>query len=140
MDTTTHKRPYATAFHKGAKGFTLVELLIVVATIAILAAIAVPRYSKYMLRAYKTQLDSDSKNAYIAAQAYLADNQSATITSLSELNTGGYRQSDDVSFLNASMSQTGGNIEIFSTVLNARGLDNNSVIFANGTMSLANVP
>ncbi len=113
MDTTTHKRPHRTAFHKGVKGFSLVELLIVLAIIAILAGIAIPRYSKYMLSVYKTQLDSDAKNVYTAAQAYLNVNPAATITTLAELNTGGYLQSDGVSFLNASMSPIGGNIEIY---------------------------
>ncbi len=89
------------------------ELLIVLAIIAILAAIAIPRYSKYMLSVYKTQLAADAKNVYTAAQAYLTDNPGATITVLGELNRGGYLQSDGVSFLNASMSPIGGNIEIY---------------------------
>ncbi|KUJ96215.1 MAG: Prepilin-type N-terminal cleavage/methylation domain-containing protein [Desulfonauticus sp. 38_4375] len=57
------------------KGFTLVELLIVIAIIGILAAIAIPQYSKYRQRAFNSAALSDLRNFKTSMEAYYADNQ-----------------------------------------------------------------
>lgn len=61
-------------------GFTLIEILIVVAIISVLAAIAIPQLSLHRNRAYNKAALSDLKNAVIAQEAYHADNARYTLS------------------------------------------------------------
>ncbi len=61
--------------NKDEKGFTLIELMIVIAIIGILAAIAIPQFSAYRTRSYNSASQADLRNAGTAQEAYYVDNQ-----------------------------------------------------------------
>jgi prepilin-type N-terminal cleavage/methylation domain-containing protein len=58
---------------RGEKGFTLVELMIVVAIIGILAAIAIPQFTKYRSRAQNSAALSDLRNVKTDLEGYYAE-------------------------------------------------------------------
>lgn len=58
----------------GEKGFTLIELLVVIIIIGILAAIAIPAFLNQRQKGWVSQVESDLKNAAIAAESYAVDN------------------------------------------------------------------
>jgi len=64
------------------RGFTLIELMIVVVVIAILAAIAVPGYGSYMQRARRTDATRALTEAAAAMERYFSQNQTYAISSL----------------------------------------------------------
>ena len=56
------------------KAFTLIELLIVVAIIAILAAIAVPNFMEAQVRSKVSRVKNDVRSLATALEAYYVDN------------------------------------------------------------------
>lgn len=61
-------------FRQKQRGFTLIELMIVIAIIGILAAMAVPMYQAYQAKGWMATVRSDTKNLHTAVQAWIAEN------------------------------------------------------------------
>ena len=68
------------SFRHGEKGFTLVELLIVVAILGILAAVAIPNLTKFIGTGEDQAMATELDVMQTAAIAYMSDNDGALPT------------------------------------------------------------
>jgi type IV pilus assembly protein PilE len=63
---------------KNRKGFTMIELMVVVVIVGVLAAIAIPIYGKYIKNARVTEATGRIGEIVTAAKAWAQDNQDAS--------------------------------------------------------------
>lgn len=72
-------------------GFSLVELMIVVAIIGLLAALAVPRFQSFQAKARQSEAKNNLSHMYTLAQSYYGENDTfkATIATIGFRTDGG---------------------------------------------------
>jgi len=75
-------------YQEVSKGFTLIELMIVVAIIGILAAVAIPQYQNYVLRSQVSRVMSESGALKSALEHCLAEGKLALGTGVNQCDPG----------------------------------------------------
>ena len=73
---------------RNKKGFTLIELMIVIAIIGILAAIAIPNFIAYRNKAFCSGMANDAKNVGDAIAEYFTNEKYTNLPSITLVEVG----------------------------------------------------
>jgi prepilin-type N-terminal cleavage/methylation domain-containing protein len=103
-------------FHKGEAGFTLIEILVVIAILGVLAAVAVPNVGKLFGAGETESYDAELHNLQVAVLSMLTDSTSGQLD-------GSYAGISDLSAVTAT-KDTPGDLKLSDYPI---GLDGTSV-------------
>lgn len=109
---------------KKARGFTLIELMIVVAVVAILASIAYPSYQEYVRKARRAQAKADLlEYAQLAERFHTVNNTYVNFTLPNSPNTQSPREGGTAYYKLALSEQTQATFKITATAQGPQSSD-----------------
>ncbi|MER0511277.1 type IVa pilus pseudopilin TppA [Aeromonas veronii] len=108
------------------RGFSLIELMIVIAIVAILGTIAYPAYQQYVLTSHRVEAKSMLLNAANRQETYFMDFNRYT-SSAADLNISDDSESG---FYHLVISAGTNTFILFATASGAQGSDSDCIIFS----------